>query len=94
MGFREAKAALINALRSGDFQHEVRDSIEVKNLLAVGQISAEDVIDIVARCKGTDYSCSKHHMLKSIDVHVIVKNGWYIKYYIIHPDVWFISVHR
>lgn len=39
MGFKAAKSALIKALKNGDFQHEARGSITVKNLLATGQVT-------------------------------------------------------
>lgn len=94
MGFKAAKAALITALKSGDYQHEERDSIDTKNLLAMGVVTAKEVLDIVARCDGSHHSCSEHHQAKGIDVHLIRYSGWYVKFYVIEPDVWFISVHQ
>lgn len=35
MGFRQAKSRLLAALRSGNFQHEVREVLAEKNLLAI-----------------------------------------------------------
>jgi hypothetical protein len=94
MGFKAAKAALINALKTGNYQHEVRESIETKNLLAMGEVTPQQVLEIIARCNGSHHSSSKHHQAKGIDVHLIKHSGWYVKFYVIAPDVWFISVHR
>lgn len=94
MGFKEAKAALIEALKSNNFQHASRNSIDVKNLLAAGEVTSKEVLSIVSRCNGTSYSCSEHHQIKGIDVHVIKYSGWYVKFYVITPDVYFISVHQ
>jgi len=44
---------------------------------------------------GTQYSSSPHHNAPSIDVHVIVCGGWYIKFYFVgNPETMFISVHQ
>lgn len=93
--FTEVKRAVIAALRAGTFQHQSRGQIEVKNLLQTGVVSAAEVETIIRRCSGTEHQCSPHHQVKSIDVHVIVSQGWYIKFYFIgNPDTVFISVHR
>ncbi|EPJ84602.1 hypothetical protein [Pseudomonas sp. CFII68] len=94
MGFKAAKSALIKALKNGDFQHEARGNITVKNLLATGQVTPQEVISIVERCNGSHHSCSEHHQVKGVDVHLIKYSGWYVKFYVIAPDVWFISVHQ
>ena len=94
MGFKAAKAALIDALKAGNYQHAERDDINAKNLLAIGQVTAQEVIDVVARCDGSHHSCSEHHQVRGLDVHLIKRNGWYVKFYVITPDVWFISVHQ
>ncbi|WP_349571030.1 hypothetical protein [Azotobacter salinestris] len=94
IGFREAKRKVIAALESGEYSHESRGSIDVKNKLHTGEVSAEQVIDIIGRCRGTDHSCSPHHLDNSIDVHVIASGSWYIKFYFLDPDTVFISVHQ
>jgi hypothetical protein len=93
--YREVKRAVISALRSGRFQHEARAGVNVKNLLATGQITAQFVESLIARSDGTQYSSSPHHNAASIDVHIIVSGGWYVKFYFVgDPETVFISVHQ
>lgn len=93
-GFKEAKRAVIAALRAGTFQHEARNEIDVKNLLQTGGVSAQFVEGIILRCKGTEHTCTPHHQVSAIDVHTIISQGWYVKFYFLDPDTWFISVHE
>lgn len=94
MGFKKAKTKLLQALSSGTFLHEVRDAIEEKNLLSTGDVSANDVIDIVKRCNGTHHTMSAHHQVPGVTVHILKRDGWYIKFYFLEPDTYFISVHQ
>ncbi|WP_256702158.1 hypothetical protein [Burkholderia sp. SRS-W-2-2016] len=85
----------MSALRSGKFQHEARAGINVKNLLATGQVTAEFVEALIARSDGTQYSSSPHHHAPSVDVHIILTGGWYVKFYFVgDPETVFISVHQ
>jgi hypothetical protein len=93
-GFKKAKRDVIVALESGDYLHVSRSSIDVKNLLATGDVSVQEVIDVIKKCKGTHHSCSPHHSAPSIEVHTLKTGTWYIKFYFIDPSAWFISVHR
>lgn len=43
-GFREAQRAVIAALESGEYQHVSRGDIDIKNLLATGEVSARAVV--------------------------------------------------
>jgi hypothetical protein len=94
IGFAVAKAKVIESLRNGTYQHELRGAIDVKNALATGEVSATEVINIVQRCNGTHHRSSIHHSYPSIEVHILRRDGWYIKFYFLEPDTWFISVHR
>ncbi len=96
IGFRTAKRLLVAALESGDYAHELdRGSIETKNLLATGRVSADEVLDLVAPCRGQNHSSSAHHFDARIEVHILKINGWYIKFYVLgDPSVMFISVHQ
>ena len=60
MGFTSAKRAILAALATGNFQHEVREVLSEKNLLAVGDISVEEVITILKRARGVDHSVRIH----------------------------------
>ena len=79
LGFAAAKRKLLSALASGDYQHEVRGAIDVKNVLATGQMSAADLVLIVKRANGLEHSTSPHHGDSSITVHVLKTGGWYVK---------------
>ncbi|MCF2949369.1 hypothetical protein L0668_14715 [Paraglaciecola aquimarina] len=98
MGFKNVKSQVLACLASGNIQHEQRQTIDVKNLLVTGQVSEDDVSDIIARAKGTEYELSKHHVISAIDVHILKTHyrgkNWYIKWYFIEPDSIFISVHH
>ena len=93
-GFRKARRQVIAALESGNYLHVSRGDIEVRNLLATGAVSASEIVDIIRSCNGTHHSSSPHHSVATIEVHVIKRLGWYIKFYFIEPDTWFISVHQ
>lgn len=93
-GFRKARAEVIAALESGNYQNVSRAAIEVKNLLATGAVSAGEVADIVRSCRGMHHSSKPHHTITSLEVHVLKRHGWYIKFFFIEPDTWFVSVHQ
>jgi len=94
MGFRDARKSLLNALKSGTYQHEARNDINEKNKLLTGELSVEAVIAIVQKCNGKHHTMSAHHADRTITVHVLKRDGWYIKFYFIDPMTWFISVHQ
>ncbi len=98
MGLKDVRTRVIEQLREGSIQHEMRKNIDEKNLLLVGEVSPEDVANCLKKCQGTQYSVSPHHAHSGIPVHIFEPkhNGydWYIKCYFLEPDVWFISVHR
>ena len=98
MRFKDAKSQVLACLASGNIQHEQRQVINVKNLLVTGQVSEDDVSDIIGRAKGNEYELSKHHVSSAIDVHILKTRyqgqRWYIKWYFIEPDSVFISVHH
>ncbi len=94
MGFREAKFLLVQALESGNFDHEVRNDIDDKNLLSSGDVSVDEILDIVRRCNGSHHTMSSHHFIEDVEVHIFRRDSWYIKFYFITPDTYFISVHK
>ena len=93
-GFNAVKRAVHAALRQGDYQHEARGSIDVKNLLATGEVTPEEVIRVIQRCNGNHYECSPHHRIKQVQCHLIKARGWYVKFYFLDPATVFISVHQ
>lgn len=101
MGSKDAKKAVVTALREGNFLHEAREALSEKNLLAVGDIAAEDVARLVLRTSAADYAESLHHADRSIVVHLfrptVISKRWYIKVYFLDEadgTATFISVHR
>ena len=98
MGFNEAKRKLIECLNTGYVLHEERNDIDVKNLLAIGEVSLEEAVYIIGRSRGDGYSVSPHHFDAEIDVHVLVTKfsvqAWYVKWYFLGPDSVFISFHQ
>jgi hypothetical protein len=98
MGYREIKRKVVDCLNKGYVSHELRNDIDVKNLLAIGQVSLEEVAKIIGRSRGNDYSFSPHHFDTNITVHIIktkqAGQKWYIKWYFVEPNSVFISVHH
>ncbi len=92
-GFKEAKRKAIELLLRRSYFHETREDINQKNLLSTGEITPEKLADIIQKSSGNDHSMSDHHSKKFL-VHVIKKDGWYIKFYFVEPNVVFISVHQ
>ena len=95
VGFKEAKQRVIVALLAGTYQHEIdRSSIDTKNLLLTGQVTAAEICEVVKRSQGQNHSSSPHHHVPGVEVHVIARDGWYVKFYFVDPDTIFISVHQ
>jgi len=93
LGFTSIRRRAIAHLLSGTFLHEARGDIDVKNHLAMGRVSALDVVALLKRSSGDQYSSSPHHRDSSIAMHVIRTGGYYLKFYFEAPHVMFISVH-
>ena len=95
-GFRTAKTEALVALRSGLIQHEPREALDEKNLLATGDVDADFVITLIDVTTSREASASAHHFL---DVQVwtfmptVDAVRWYVKFYLI-DSLWFISVHK
>lgn len=94
IGFTEAKQHLVRALSEGRFLHEARGQVETKNLLLMGQVTTEELLAVVRRCVGQHHSRSPHHADPRVDVHILRRDGWYVKFYFVDPDTIFISVHK
>jgi hypothetical protein len=101
MGLKSARKALIAALEAGNFQHEQRDTLSEKNLLAVGEVTEAEVIGLLRRTRGDQYSSSGHDWDRDTTVHVfkpeVDDERWYIKAYFLNPtdhSAIFVSVHK
>jgi len=98
IGFKKVKSKVIDCLKTGKVRHEQRGDIDIKNLLAIGTVTTEQVATAIARASGDEYECRFHHYDSQIQVHIIktVNAGkrWYIKWYFIEPETVFISVHE
>lgn len=99
MGFRQARRKVIECLNNGQVLYDLeRSNIDVKNLLATGEVSREEAAEIIGRARGNQYDTSSHHFDQSIEVHIITTSydsrSWYIKWFYIEPDVTFISFHE
>lgn len=98
MGFKAAKKQVLECLEGGSVLHQERVDIDVKNLLAVGLVSLDEVAAIIGRARGNSYSSSPHHQVEEVEVHIIeTRHGdenWYIKWYFVEPNSVFISVHH
>lgn len=102
MGFRNARDRLVEALEEGRFEHEARKTKSEKNLLAVGDVSAERVKTLLHRCRGDQHEESPHYWDPETTVHefepVVDGESWYIKAYFQSDgntvSATFISVHQ
>lgn len=94
IGFREVKRVVLASLASGNYQHAARGSIDTKNLLQTGHVTAAEIADVIRRCRGQHLRKTPHHQITGLDVHVLIRDGWYIKLYIVPDGAIFISVHR
>lgn len=98
MGFNDVKRKVLACLEKGTYDHEVRGSIDIKNLFQCGQLTDAYVLKLIKATRGNEYDVSPHHQAPSINVHVFKPSQegkkWYIKFYFVEPDVVFISVHE
>jgi hypothetical protein len=95
--FKYAKRRVISSLESGNYDFEARFDIDVKNLLAIGEITANELIKIIKSCGGMDHECSPHRQCTGFLVHVMKPADWYIKFYFVDDSegyTVFISVHK
>ena len=97
LGFKAARALFIDALKDGRIRFERRSAAQGKNLLQSGDISPEEVIWLLRRCRGDQYEESPHHFMPEVPCHIfkpeIHRIQWYVKGYRLSDDVFLISVH-
>lgn len=100
-GFKEARGKLIQALRDGTYQHYPRTDEEA-NQLMLGNVSDEQVVNMLRVCRGSQYNEEPWHDDDSLNVHIFKPEigsdtsrvQWYIKAVIKDPDTIIISVHK
>jgi len=102
MGFKEVIRRVVAALRDGRIRHDAIGVAKGKNLLAIGEITTDEVILLLQRCRGDQYSTSPHHFDSETPVHVCEpvyhREQWYIKFYFLREEdddlTLFMSVHK
>lgn len=86
MSFRDARDKLVGCIRAGEFGHWPREDLLLKNWLAAGRITEEEVIRLILRCKGTHYRRGNQISPVGTVVHEFFpRDGdveWYIKAYL------------
>ncbi|MEQ1832100.1 MAG: hypothetical protein ABL977_03510 [Candidatus Eisenbacteria bacterium] len=89
---------LLEALNSGSFGFPIEAVRAGKNLLQTGELSLGELIRILKRCRGPDYSVSPHHWIPEVVCHVfkptVDGHRWYVKCCFIEQDTLLISVHK
>ena len=96
MGFKDDKRRVISDLISGNFQHVPRNRISAdeKNKLQTGEVTAAFVANLLKQCRSTHWVSAPHHGDNRVTVHIVIVQGWYIKFYYVNPTTIFISVHE
>jgi len=101
MGFSEIRKTVIDALLDGRFRHQNRPDAIEKNLLYADVVSAQQVVDLLWRCRGDQHSTDLYHGDLEQVVHIFkprdASGTWYIKCVIVELDgveAVFISVHQ
>lgn len=98
MGFREDRAQMLQALRSGRVFHEQRSYFEDKNVLATGQISEQEALVLLAAVRGSQAEVSVHHYDPLQKVWILKPEvagvRWYLKAYLQDDCLVFLSFHR
>ena len=96
MGFLHARNKAVACLRKNHYFAEDREGSPVKNLLAIGMVTALDVERMLLGCRGDrkSYQEDDHHDSRKPMIHIFKPKPWYIKLYFMDPDCVFISVHK
>lgn len=98
MALKDIRKLLIDCLRRGHYQHEPREALAEKNLLAIGDVNADFVIGLLRACSERNYQLVTHDVVPRIKVHIFTPEvdgeRWYIKAYMISTSATFISVHK
>jgi hypothetical protein len=60
----------------------------------LARTTSEAFCEWVKACNGSCHDASPHHADSRMEVHVLRRAGWYVKFYFLDPDTVFISVHQ
>ncbi len=60
MGFKDARERLLDCLRDERIAHWPRDDFYRKNWLLAKRMTAQQVCDLLLRCRGAQYDASPH----------------------------------
>lgn len=86
MSFRKARDQLVDCIRTGAFGHWPREDLFLKNWLATGRITEDEVRRLLLRCNGTQYRRGDQISPGGNEVHEFFpRDGevkWYIKAYL------------
>lgn len=86
LGFRTARARLVESLKTGNYGHWYREDAFLKNWLQFERISEEKVIALLQRCNGRQYRPGKQKSPPGTEVHEFFPHDdgveWYIKAYL------------
>lgn len=97
MGLNEVRTMLIDAIQNDHIRFEDRTDMQEKNLLYAGAVDEEFVVRLIRRCRGWEYSTSRHHARPDTWCHVLTPEfggeRWYIKAFFLDGRAVFISVH-
>ena len=94
MKFDEIRSIVINALDSGAYNHEHRQAINKKNLLAFKIVDAKFVRNKISKSNENEHRTFYDYTFKDRIIHEFIVDRWYIKFYYENSIVTFISVHK
>jgi hypothetical protein len=86
MGFKQARAAVLASLRSGNYSHWPRSDYLYKNWLAAGRMTEDEVIRLLVGCRGNQHRPGNQKAPNGNAVHEFFPEAdgvhWYIKAYL------------
>jgi hypothetical protein len=97
-GYSVIRKRILKCLDKDKFQHAQRNNVDIKNLLATGAVSKDEIIEFIKKSNGALHESSPHHFIPDVLVHIIKNDVWYVKFYFLNFDdedvSVFISVHN
>jgi len=96
MGFRDDRRAMLEAIRKGDYAHELR-GVPGRNHLQIGTVDIEFVVGLIQATRGHQATSAVHHQRPEVTLWIMkpLHQGqqWYVKCYLHGAILWFISIH-